>query len=597
MYNECINNEDISIYQLGQKLSILEYENKEELCKQVVQLTGDLGYNSINDILNVHNIKLSEYQGCPLNESRSIKENYKDLFGSDINLFRIEGNVGSGDCLFYSIASALNNNIGTELYSVLDIRKYISNYINHDNVDEILDLYISVVQDNDINPQTYLSIKKKFINDRVNDLKDHVKTSQHWGTDKDIMILSEILDMNILVIFNERVYDNRMLVSKNLVACIGNKSDKFILIYKDGNHYEIIKKHDKYIFNIEDIPLPIATSWKINCEGEEHTQFAINTTTKRGLLLCHKRNDTYLPEHLKDVDVKWTITDNINNNKEFDIYDYVVYECISREDKEIVKMINKSLELLKNGGEIVIYNYKSLPKYFIENNYSYQYLYNYIIIFNEPPSKKQDVISILPPNIKPQESPQEPELPQQQQQPILPQQPILSQQPILPQPVIPVPQESQVPCIEQDLVKLINDATVNGIDIRKLLCNALETKSDSEFGGEKEALIICGTPDKYEQVLYKMNADDAKVIEVSDKSEVMEGKTYDVVYMCKSMDSMDDFMNNVLEILKFCKTGGECVFNIGVGSNIIAEKMKDMGYHGKIRDYGSGKIIIIYNDE
>lgn len=146
---------------------------------------------------------------------------------------------GSGNCLYYCVAEAINNSLQypnniIEKTTTMEIIKNITlKQITPDNFDIILMSYKTLYDDGELaedwNPNDI---------NTVGELQDELENC--WGDHIIIQLMQEAIQKNIIV-FNNYIFSN----STNNISSMGNElkyKDTILLYYLDNIHFQLIGK-------------------------------------------------------------------------------------------------------------------------------------------------------------------------------------------------------------------------------------------------------------------------------------------------------------------------------------------------------------------
>ena len=179
------------------------------------------------------NFKVIEYNNWTtyFKEWNLFTEDWKNIL--DLEKFGLKNNDGNGNCLFLSISSGLNiNNKLNKIdyrYDNLILRNMLSDEINENNFDEILNYYKQEHLNNefigDWNPNKITSIKK---------FKKIIKSNKFLGDYLTISLLENILKLNFIILNSEN----------NNIYYLGNDLNKYektiILYYENMCHFKLV---------------------------------------------------------------------------------------------------------------------------------------------------------------------------------------------------------------------------------------------------------------------------------------------------------------------------------------------------------------------
>tara|TARA_B100001758_G_C18323658_1_gene564638 strand:- start:197 stop:931 length:735 start_codon:yes stop_codon:yes gene_type:complete len=203
----------------------LYYENTDGILKKINKT------NCLNHLSELGWEEMDNEWECVLFNKMNTK--------SHINPYFILDCGGSGNCLYYCIAEALNNvlqfpdciiNNNTDMESV---KKLALDNITKDNFDIILMTYKSLYEEgemyDDWNPNEIKTI---------NELQDKLQNS--WGDHITIQLLQQAIQKNIIIFNNYLFSDN-----ENYISSITNElkyPESIFLYYIDNIHFQLIGK-------------------------------------------------------------------------------------------------------------------------------------------------------------------------------------------------------------------------------------------------------------------------------------------------------------------------------------------------------------------
>lgn len=237
--------------------SLYFYKNKLYYCEEENEDYKELNKdNKIKDnskLVKINNRNwttyLKDYGWCKLDINWRKKLNDKNY-----GLLECGAN---GDCLFHVIAEAFNiNSIYKEysktkennnicLYDVLDIRKYASNGITHDNFGPIIENYKC--------EDDFIGFWDPEIIENKEDLQKIIETEGDtlWGDHILLQLIQEKLNFNVII-----------LTSDINIQYLANDIDKYentmIIYYSEGCHFQLIGYFDgnlmKTLFKKNELP-------------------------------------------------------------------------------------------------------------------------------------------------------------------------------------------------------------------------------------------------------------------------------------------------------------------------------------------------------
>ena len=173
-----------------------------------------------------------------------------------------------GDCLFHSIAEALNDisTLNNTMYCVEDLRFLTASMINNNNFDMIIENYrceqINGSFDESWDP---FSIKT------IEDLKKEICKcgDSFWGDHLLLQLLQEKLQFNTIILNSGEFDDNYAI---HPLGNIIDKYDKTILLfYDDGFHFKLIgyfnKNKMQTVFQRNELPEKLLEIYNIDCHN------------------------------------------------------------------------------------------------------------------------------------------------------------------------------------------------------------------------------------------------------------------------------------------------------------------------------------------
>ena len=174
----------------------------------------------------------------------------------------------NGDCFYSVISEALNyhnRNIENLIhYDSIDIRKKISNQINKDNFEEIMNVYKIEKELSEFKHSWDINLVKNYKDLRNELIKEG---NNYWADFLIIELFKNEFNMN-LIILND--YNNN---NKCELYSIGDNLDKLketiIIYYQDQTHFQLIgyfiNNQIKKIFKYDEIPEEIIKIYTIDC--------------------------------------------------------------------------------------------------------------------------------------------------------------------------------------------------------------------------------------------------------------------------------------------------------------------------------------------
>ena len=175
-----------------------------------------------------------------------------------------------GDCLFHSIAEALNNNSSLEdtLYCVENLRELTASMVNKNNFDMIIENYRCEHTEGSFNEcWDPFSIKT------IEDLKKEICKcgDSFWGDHVLLQLLQEKLQFNTIIL-NSGEYDDNYSIHP-----IGNSINKYnktiLLFYDEGFHFKLVgyfnKNKMQTIFKKNELPEKLLEIYNIDCHNKK----------------------------------------------------------------------------------------------------------------------------------------------------------------------------------------------------------------------------------------------------------------------------------------------------------------------------------------
>ena len=204
----------------------------------------------------------------------SMKKYIKDISGNKYD-FAVHEAGGGGDCLFHSIAAGIEiaNSIPkikeNRKLNAKDLRKIVSdNILEWD--DSRFREYIEIARISKLYGEWNDKWDPNFVNNKQTLSKIFgLMGNIHWGTDFDISILSDKLEIGIIV-FQANINSAR-------IYCIPSKNKKkkyYMFIYNNGGHYQLggIKKTNstqyQSVLLLKDMPQFLKVEYKKLCNSE-----------------------------------------------------------------------------------------------------------------------------------------------------------------------------------------------------------------------------------------------------------------------------------------------------------------------------------------
>ena len=204
----------------------------------------------------------------------SMKEYIKNISNNQYE-FAVHEAGGGGDCLFHSIAAGLE--IANSIPKIKENRKLTAKDLRKIVSDSILEWdekkfkeYIEIARISKLYGEWSDRWDPNYVtNKQILSKVFSIMGNIHWGTDFDISILSDKLEVGIIV-FQANIRDAR-------IYCIPSENKKkkyYIFIYNNGGHYQLagIKKikSTKYqsVLLPKDIPMFLKTEYKKLCNSE-----------------------------------------------------------------------------------------------------------------------------------------------------------------------------------------------------------------------------------------------------------------------------------------------------------------------------------------
>lgn len=175
-----------------------------------------------------------------------------------------------GDCLFHSIAEALNDNTSLDniIYCVENLREFTASMINANNFDMIIENYRCEKIDG-----CFDQLWDPFSIETIEDLKNEICKGGDgfWGDHVLLQLLQEKLKFNTIIL-NSGEFDENYSIHP-----LGNSIDKhektIVLYYDEGLHFKLVgyfnKNKMRTVFKRNELPEKLLEIYNIDCHIEK----------------------------------------------------------------------------------------------------------------------------------------------------------------------------------------------------------------------------------------------------------------------------------------------------------------------------------------
>lgn len=179
------------------------------------------------------------------------------------NLTEIVSVPADGDCLFHSIALALEQEI-KEKVSVDDLRQIVADNIDEDTFNTLYSIYKSALKEKD----TAILADYLFMRNvqNIDDLREVIaKDRVYWGDEMAVTILQEQLGITFLIFTRD---SGKIKLSQQYGEIVKPFTGKYLMLLLQTLHYRPIKYEDRFMHTFEQLPPEVRKNITKNKKGK-----------------------------------------------------------------------------------------------------------------------------------------------------------------------------------------------------------------------------------------------------------------------------------------------------------------------------------------